>query len=132
MDTQSPSECSDLSSVGSLSPPPPGDYPSPASSQDCCTAQASQLPSNKHPRDGDEQLSRPRKRRITQIKPRITQKLDLHSLSEGPGRDQESQLDLLHKVLRKRRKIVVIAGAGISVSAGSKDFGSIKLHPLIY
>lgn len=132
MDTQSPSECSDLSSVGSLSPPPPGDYPSPASSQDYCTAQASQLPSNKHPRDGDEQLSRPRKRRITQIKPRITQKLDLHSLSEGPGRDQESQLDLLHKVLRKRRKIVVIAGAGISVSAGSKDFGSIKLHPLIH
>lgn len=132
MDTQSPSECSDLSSVGSLSPPPPGDYPSPASSQDYCTAQASQLLSNKHPRDGDEQLSRPRKRRITQIKPRITQKLDLHSLSEGPGRDQKSQLDLLHKVLRKRRKIVVIAGAGISVSAGSKDFESIKLHPLIH
>lgn len=130
MDTQSPSECSDLSSVGSLSPPPPGDYPSPASSQDYCTAQANQLLSNKHPREGDEQLSRPKKRRITQIKPRTTQKLDLCSLSEGPGSDQKSQLDLLHKVLRKRRKIVVIAGAGISVSAGSKDIGPIKPHQL--
>lgn len=130
MDTQSPSECSDLSSVGSMSPPPPGDYPSPASSQDYCIARASQLLSTKHPREGDEQLSRPKKRRITQIKPRTTQKLDLHSLTEGAGRDQKSQLDLLHKVLRKRRKIVVIAGAGISVSAGSKNFVSFKLHAL--
>lgn len=33
--------------------------------------------------------------------------------------DQKGQLDILLKVLRKRQKIVVIAGAGISVSAGS-------------
>jgi NAD-dependent histone deacetylase SIR2 len=33
---------------------------------------------------------------------------------------QKPQLDRLLKVLHKKRKIVVIAGAGISVSAGSK------------
>ncbi len=119
MDTESPSESSDLSSVGSLSPPPPGDYPSPASSQNSNTG-ISKKPSlfNKHLLE-DEDLPRQKKRRIAQVKPRTTQKLDLHSLSEGSESDQEAQLGLLLKVLRKRRKIVVIAGAGISVSAGS-------------
>lgn len=53
-------------------------------------------------------------------KPRTTEHLDLSQLPHCPAIDQEAQVDLLLKVLRKRRKIVVIAGAGISVSAGSK------------
>ena len=126
MDTQSRLDLS----VVYLSPPQPGDYPLPASSQDYCTAQENHFPSNKHIREGNEQLSCSKKQRMTQIKPRITQRLDLYSLSEGSGSHQKSQLDLLQKALRTRQKIVVIAGAGISVSAGSKDFGLVKVHQL--
>ena len=61
----------------------------------------------------------PRKRRKVQPKPRTTQHLDLTGLSSPVTEDQKAQLDTLLKVLRKRKKIVVIAGAGISVSAGS-------------
>jgi NAD-dependent histone deacetylase SIR2 len=39
---------------------------------------------------------------------------------------QKTQIDLLVKTLRTRRKIVVIAGAGISTSAGIPDFRSKK------
>lgn len=42
---------------------------------------------------------------------------DLQSLSP----DQEKMLELLGKLLRERQKIVVIMGAGVSVSAGSKS-----------
>ncbi|MCJ1461536.1 hypothetical protein MMC07_000133 [Pseudocyphellaria aurata] len=169
MDLQSPCESSDLSSVGSLSPPPPGDYPSPASSQDFNIGLASTQPiSNKHchEEDGlpptkkrkiaearprttqtldleylntglastqpisnkhsleDDCLPPTKKRKIANAKPRTTQTLDLETPSSGLATDQKAQLALLLKVLRKKRKIVVIAGAGISVSAGVPDFRS--------
>ncbi|KNG85922.1 SIR2 family histone deacetylase (Hst4), partial [Aspergillus nomiae NRRL 13137] len=38
--------------------------------------------------------------------------------------EQQAQIDLLTKTLRRHRKIVVIAGAGISTSAGIPDFRS--------
>jgi NAD-dependent histone deacetylase SIR2 len=57
-----------------------------------------------------------KRRRIS--KERTTEHLDLRGESIDP--DQQDQLDRLLHVLHKRQKIVVIAGAGISVSAGSE------------
>ena len=65
--------------------------------------------------DPDE--ARPAKRRRV-TKERSTEYLDLRHEEVDP--DQQAELDQLLHVLHKRRKIVVIAGAGISVSAGSK------------
>ncbi|KAL8936277.1 MAG: hypothetical protein Q9211_004260 [Gyalolechia sp. 1 TL-2023] len=112
---------SDLSSVRSLSPPTPGDYPSPPLSQDQSSGDVGcQQRSRKRSRDPDEHTS-PRKRTKAEPKPRKTEYLNLQERNNLPPLDQQSQLDTLLKVLRKKKKIVVIAGAGISVSAGSKQ-----------
>jgi NAD-dependent histone deacetylase SIR2 len=62
------------------------------------------------------------KRQKPSPKPRETEFLDLRSPSPEPS--QKRQLDTLMKLLRKKKKIVVIAGAGISVGAGIPDFRS--------
>ena len=109
---------SDLSSVGSLSPPP-ADYPSPVSSQDYVSSTpASQPPSRKRSRE-PEDAPPTKKRRKVEAKLRTTEHLYLHSSLGDSAPAQSAQLNLLLKVLQKRQKIVVIAGAGISVSAGS-------------
>ncbi|KAI1928160.1 hypothetical protein LOZ58_006823 [Ophidiomyces ophidiicola] len=54
-------------------------------------------------------------------RPRITKHLDLSLPALGAGKES---LDLLLVTLRKRKKIVVVAGAGISVSSGIPDFRS--------
>jgi len=59
-----------------------------------------------------------KRRKVAGPKDRTTQYLDLRP--EEEQEDAQAQLDKLLKVLHKKRKIVVIAGAGISVSAGSK------------
>jgi len=114
---------SDLSSIGSLSPPLsplPQCYPSPASSQEFLGPSTSHSPGGSAPDMVDVDGQPPaKKRKIAEPKPRTTEYLDLTSLSEEYAPSQKNQLDLLLKVLRKRRKIVVVAGAGISVSAGS-------------
>ncbi|KAI1819978.1 DHS-like NAD/FAD-binding domain-containing protein [Xylaria intraflava] len=69
---------------------------------------------------------RPAKRRRVERerKPRTTQYLDLSAAaSESSVMDSELLEHLTH-ALRKKKKIVVIAGAGISVSAGIPDFRS--------
>ena len=113
---------SELSSVrSSPSPPPTFGYPSPQSSQENTASVCD-----------DQQLSRKRslsphglppakKRRSTEAAPRQTVHLDLRSPPSESANDQTAQLNLLLKTLRKRRKIVVVAGAGISTSAGSKS-----------
>jgi NAD-dependent histone deacetylase SIR2 len=75
--------------------------------------------------DADAQSQRPAKRRrISKDHPkeRTTEHLIL-----GEGKldaEQRVQLDRLLQVLHKKQKIVVVAGAGISVSAGIPDFRS--------
>ncbi|KAL8859398.1 MAG: hypothetical protein Q9178_004076 [Gyalolechia marmorata] len=115
---------SDLSSVGSLSPPPPFDYPSPQSSQEIYSPHLeNEQTCSKRSHDSDEQEPA-KKRRKAEPKPRTTQYLDIRPRSNASSTDQTCQLDTLYKVLSKRKKIVVIAGAGISVSAGIPDFRS--------
>jgi NAD-dependent histone deacetylase SIR2 len=107
------------SARSSLSPPPLESYPSPTSEQELA---GTTLPLG-HP-DGTAEGEGPppaKKRRITEPKPRVTEYLDLHAQPSNEEEQQRmnAQLERLLKVLRKKRKIVVVAGAGISVSAGS-------------
>jgi NAD-dependent histone deacetylase SIR2 len=61
----------------------------------------------------------PKHRRIAApAKPRATTYIDL----ENRGEVEDEGLGRLMSALRKKKKIVVIAGAGISVSAGSTSF----------
>jgi hypothetical protein len=66
----------------------------------------------------------PPKRRRVERKPRTTEYLDLSAASHQSGKDEELLEQLTH-ALRKKKKIVVIAGAGISVSAGSMHIPSV-------
>ncbi|EXJ85012.1 hypothetical protein A1O3_05687 [Capronia epimyces CBS 606.96] len=72
---------------------------------------------------GDE-MPPARKRRKVEPKVRTSQHLDLTSDTAQSEYDRSEALDTLLKALRNRRKIVVIAGAGMSVSAGIPDFRS--------
>ncbi|KAL6239828.1 NAD-dependent protein deacetylase hst4 [Aspergillus navahoensis] len=76
-------------------------------------------------RSQDELPPARKKRRVAGPKERRTQHLDL---TPRPGfsdyGDQESQINLLVNTIRNHKKIVVIAGAGISTSAGIPDFRS--------
>ncbi|KAH9903965.1 DHS-like NAD/FAD-binding domain-containing protein [Xylariomycetidae sp. FL2044] len=65
----------------------------------------------------------PAKRRRIEPKPRTTEHLNLRAACEGIKKD-EGLLNRLSYAIRKKKKIVVIAGAGISVSAGIPDFRS--------
>lgn len=119
---------SELSSVGSLSPVP--DYPSPASSQepDLLNGISVQIP-RKHKLEGSDEQPAPKKRKRAEPKPRKTEHLDLTG-GKNSLCDQQEQLDILLKVLRKRKKVVVVAGAGISVSAGSKCLRESNDHEI--
>ncbi|KAK8216387.1 DHS-like NAD/FAD-binding domain-containing protein, partial [Phyllosticta capitalensis] len=113
------SQCSFLS----RSPTPPSElYPSPPPSQDPST-KGSPLPDNMEQRARQPNDDGPprKKRRVAEPKPRFTRHLDL---SGDFDETQRESLDLLLKVLHKKRKIVMIVGAGISVAAGIPDFRS--------
>ncbi|KAI0117721.1 DHS-like NAD/FAD-binding domain-containing protein [Nemania sp. FL0031] len=66
----------------------------------------------------------PPKRRRVERKPRTTEYLDLSAAASEQSEKDDELLDQLTHALRKKKKIVVIAGAGISVSAGIPDFRS--------
>jgi len=117
---------SPLSSIGSRSPSPPADYPSPPSSSVSDTGVVSQSRDKQ-----DEQRDRdgpPPAKRQKLMKPRElkTEYLDLRKLNDSNDQEyhraQEAKVKKLTDVLRSKRRIVVIAGAGISVSAGSTLF----------
>lgn len=65
-----------------------------------------------------------KKRRISPPKDRTTEYLDLMKSDEDFTPEENRQMEALIAALRKKKKIVVIAGAGISVSAGIPDFRS--------
>ncbi|KAK5722427.1 hypothetical protein LTR15_005657 [Elasticomyces elasticus] len=96
-------------------------YPSPPASQQTSTT-GSPTP------DGMESgiEGRPAKRRRISRDPkdRTTEYLDLRSGTVSAA--QQDNLDLVLDVLHKRRKIVAIAGAGMSKSAGIPDFRSTE------
>ncbi|KAK5053961.1 hypothetical protein LTR84_001923 [Exophiala bonariae] len=118
----SPDDISDLSSP--LSSPPSSPLSSPPSSPILPPGwQTSVLTPPPSQHAGDD-MPPPRKRRKIGPKIRTTQHLDLISDSAQSEYDRAEALDTLLKALRTRRKIVVIAGAGISVSAGIPDFRS--------
>ena len=113
---------SELSSIRST--PSRTSYPSPVSSQDHEPVRVVSQTASKKRRLEEPELPPSKKRKRPEPKPRTTQYLDLtHLRLDSPTHltnvENKLQLDLLMKVLRKRRKIVVVAGAGISVSAGS-------------
>lgn len=74
--------------------------------------------------DAGEEMPRPRKRRKIERPDRTTRYLDLTEETAQSHFDRTESIKELQKALRGRRKIVVIAGAGISVSAGIPDFRS--------
>lgn len=69
-------------------------------------------------------MPRPRKRRKIERPERTTRYLDLTEDTAQSDYDRKDSTEVLMHALRHRRKIVVIAGAGISVSAGIPDFRS--------
>lgn len=111
-------------SIASRSPTPPFGYPSPSSTQACesrSSSEVRELSSDAVDPDGPPSA---KKRKLAEPKKRTTEYLDLrdaNSDGESPQTpENEIQLQRLLKELRKKQKIVVIAGAGISVSAGSE------------
>lgn len=70
----------------------------------------------------DAEPSNPPKRQRSSPKPRETEFLNLKPPLDLSN--QSRQLATLRKLLHKKKKIVVIAGAGISVGAGIPDFRS--------
>ena len=65
-----------------------------------------------------------KKRRVTPPKERTTEYLDLTKPEHEFNAEDNRQMERLVAALRKKKKVVVIAGAGISVSAGIPDFRS--------
>lgn len=74
------------------------------------------------PSGNDDNLRSAKRRKAAEPGERTTEYLDLSRSSVDE--DELLKLQRLLSVLRNKRKIVVIAGAGISVSAGIPDFRS--------
>ncbi|KAH7414438.1 DHS-like NAD/FAD-binding domain-containing protein [Phaeosphaeria sp. MPI-PUGE-AT-0046c] len=117
----------------SPSPPPPSElgrsftkprsYMSPSSSRRSSTKSSPAPEDMPSPPSSNDDGAPPRKKRKLEPKERAVEHLDLSSCA-GSREGQQPQLQRLLNVLHKKRKIVVIAGAGISVSAGIPDFRS--------
>lgn len=75
-------------------------------------------------RDGPPPTKRRKVSEKSSQMPREPRRLDLERIAHDHTLESNIQLDRLLKALRKKRKIVVVAGAGISVSAGIPDFRS--------
>ncbi|KAG8533306.1 uncharacterized protein KY384_002089 [Bacidia gigantensis] len=132
-DSDTESTLTDLSSELSSAPPSPifpafslTAYPTPDSSQAQSTYSSSSEQDSRKRRRKHDDFPTEKKRKVTAPKERSTLRLDLRSSLQQPVADSSVELDTLLKALRKKRKIVVVAGAGISTSAGVPDFRSTK------
>lgn len=118
MSTSPPS--SPLSSVASRSPSPPADYPSPPLSSNVSDSGSSK---KRGAQESTPDSDGPPVKKQKVVKPKETEHLNLRALNESRDesfhRTENQKLQRLMEVLRSKRKIVVIAGAGMSVSAGS-------------
>ncbi|EFY90252.1 NAD-dependent histone deacetylase SIR2 [Metarhizium acridum CQMa 102] len=94
-------------------------YPSPTSTSTSGTQSPIKLgePVDDSPRPA-------KKRRITPPRERITTYLNLMKSHDEFSHEDNFHMERLLSALRKKKKIVVVAGAGISVSAGIPDFRS--------
>ncbi|KAK5115952.1 hypothetical protein LTR62_000408 [Meristemomyces frigidus] len=102
---------------------PAAAYPSPPASQQT-SEHGTPTPTADGMDSGIEENSRPAKRRRISKDPkgRTTEYLDMRA--KKFSHEQQDNLDLVLDVIHKRQKIVVIAGAGMSKSAGVPDFRS--------
>lgn len=66
-----------------------------------------------------------RRRIAAPPRPRTTEYIDLEARTE----DDEEHLDRLVHGVRKKKKVLVIAGAGISVAAGSSCLARFTTRP---
>jgi NAD-dependent histone deacetylase SIR2 len=120
--------------VGSRSPTPPAGYPSPISSSVSDADLSSQSSRAAHgdlpAYDGPPPA---KKQRLMKPRELATEYLDLCALNDSSCEEehkaQDRKLRRLVEALRSKRKIVVVAGAGISVSAGSMFSQLSLLHP---
>jgi NAD+-dependent protein deacetylase SIR2 len=120
---------SPMTSLGSRSPSPPAFdfYPSPTSSQEHRNGSVTPMTLEESRSLASDGPPPAKKRKIAEPKvpqPRETRRLNLRRTKykefEEPLETQQPQLELLLHTLQHRKKIVIIAGAGISVAAGSK------------
>lgn len=133
---------SPLSRLASQSPEPPFDYQYPSPPSEILTEPTTPSKSRdtslglegasetgaREERDGPPPAKR---RKVTIPKPRTTEILDINrfygEFCEGSGQsDEDVQAARLIRALRNKKKIVVIAGAGISVEAGSRCLHSLE------
>jgi NAD-dependent histone deacetylase SIR2 len=124
MDSGSSSPLSSpLSSVRSRSPSLPSDYPSPPSSNLSDAGVSSNLRDVLNAVQSSEGPPPAKRQKVMKAKEFKTEYLDLSALNESSDEQDhkwaDQKLARLMQALRSKQKIVVIAGAGISVSAGS-------------
>jgi hypothetical protein len=105
----------------SPSPPPsmlpPGGLPTPPRSHNSPAPSPSPSPNASMTEDDSAPPAKRRRLSPSTSMPRETRHLDL---KDRPLEEQPDEHDKLVKALRNKKKIVVIAGAGISVNAGSE------------
>ncbi|KAG5930191.1 hypothetical protein E4U42_002745 [Claviceps africana] len=97
-------------------------YPSPSSTAASGTSETGS--SGKQGEPADDSPRPAKKRRVTPPRERTTTYLDLLKPHEELTHEDSFHMERLLTALRKKKKIVVVAGAGISVSAGIPDFRS--------
>ncbi|KAG5933784.1 hypothetical protein E4U53_000867 [Claviceps sorghi] len=97
-------------------------YPSPSSTAASGTSETASSSKQREPADDSPRPAK--KRRVTPPRERTTTYLDLLKPHEELTHEDSFHMERLLTALRKKKKIVVVAGAGISVSAGIPDFRS--------
>ncbi|KAG6019930.1 hypothetical protein E4U41_003029 [Claviceps citrina] len=119
------SDAPDTPDTSVMAPDTADRYPSPSSTTASGTSGGAPSPSkSRHGEPADESPRPVKKRRMASARERTTAYLDLLKPHEEFTQQDTFHMERLLTALRKKKKIVVVAGAGISVSAGIPDFRS--------